>query len=163
MSITLNILATYRRPRAVLRGLLAQGRREDRALMFLLAACGLMFVAQWPRLARAAELSEEVPLQGFLAGALFGWLFVAPLLFFALAATLHLGMRALRKNSSWFSARLVLFWSLLAIAPLLLLHGLLAGIVGPVPAVTAFGFVVALCFIYILVQGLREAAQSHHA
>ena len=156
MSITLNIIASYRRPRQVFRGLLAQGRREDRALMYLMVSCLLLFVAQWPRLMREAESGGEVPFQGLLAGALFGWLFLAPLFFFGVAGLVHLVLRGLRQHSSGHGVRMVLFWTLLSITPLMLLHGLLLGYVGPGPGVTAVGFVVLFAFLYILVQGLRE-------
>src|SRR5690554_7026923 len=118
MSVSGDILGSYRSPRAVVRGLLAQGRREDRALVWLLLACGLIFVAQWPRLARVAHVSDEVPLAALMAGALFGWMFLAPLALYGLAAVLHLGLRALGRGGSMYGARLALFWSLLAVSPL---------------------------------------------
>jgi hypothetical protein len=36
MSVSRDIVATWRRPRRVMRSLLSQGRREDRAIMFLI-------------------------------------------------------------------------------------------------------------------------------
>ena len=50
MSLTTDIVATYRGPRRVIRRLLEGGEQEARALMFLIVACVLIFVAQWPRL-----------------------------------------------------------------------------------------------------------------
>jgi hypothetical protein len=35
------------------------GRREDRALAMLIAACLVIFVAQWPRLSREAYLAPD--------------------------------------------------------------------------------------------------------
>ncbi len=126
--------------------------------MYLMVSCLLLFVAQWPRLMREAEAGGEVPFQALLAGALFGWLFVAPLVFFGIAALLHLVLRALRQPSSWHGARAVLFWSLLSISPLMLFHGLLLGYAGPVAGANVVGFVVLGAFLYILIQGLRELA-----
>ena len=54
MSIVADIVRSYVQPRAVIRDRLAEGQREDRALMLLMLGCGLVFVAQWPRLARRA-------------------------------------------------------------------------------------------------------------
>lgn len=86
MALTTDILASYRRPRTVLRRL--QGdRREARILVYLMLGCGLIFIAQWPRLAREAHLDEEVPLDALLAGALFAWVFIAPLVFYALGGS----------------------------------------------------------------------------
>ena len=131
MALTQDILATYRGPRAVMRKHLGLGLREDRALMFLAIACVLIFVAQWPRLRREAFLDDAVPFNALLGGALMGWLFIAPLALYAIAALSHLIARALGGQGSWYSARLALFWSLLAASPLWLLNGLVAGFIGP--------------------------------
>ena len=131
MALTSDILVTYRSPRAVMRKHLALGLREDRALMFLAIACVLIFVAQWPRLRREAFLDDAVPFNALLGGALMGWLFIAPLVLYGIAALSHLIARALGGQGSWYSARLALFWSLLAASPLWLLNGLVAGFIGP--------------------------------
>ena len=73
MLLTREIVATYRGPGAVVSRLLAQGPREDRALMFVMAACGLFFVAQLPALSRRAWL-EGVDLNPLMGGALLAWL-----------------------------------------------------------------------------------------
>ena len=58
MAITENILATYRDPSKVLIRLLSLGPREDRALAYLMGACILVFIAQWPKLARDAFVNN---------------------------------------------------------------------------------------------------------
>ncbi len=158
MTLTADILRSYRAPRRVVRRLLDDGPREDRALMHLMLGCALIFVAQWPRLAREAHLSNEVPLSGLLAGALFGWLFVAPLLFYGFAAMLHGLMRLRRRRSTMYSARAVTFWSLLAVSPLWLVNGLLVAAAGPGGVVAVVGIGVLALFFYFLISGLREAA-----
>ncbi len=45
MPVARDIAATYRGPRRVMRRLLAQGRREDRAIAYLMISCFLIFVA----------------------------------------------------------------------------------------------------------------------
>lgn len=159
MSLLGEILRSYRAPRCVMRKHLAQGRREDRALAWLVGACLLIFVAQWPRLARLAHLDEEIPLAGLMAGALFGWMFLAPLMFYALAGLVHLGrwMAGQRAGGSYV-ARLVTFWSLLAVTPLWMLHGLLAGALGPGAVTTLGGLGVLAVFASFVAVGLREAA-----
>jgi hypothetical protein len=140
MSVTSQILATYRNPRRVMRGMLAAGRREDRALAILVAGCVLAFVAQWPRLARDAYV-QDAELDVLLGGALMAWIFIAPLLLYVLAALSRLAAAALRGQGTHYSARLALFWSWLAAAPVLLLHGLTAGFVGPGPALDLIGLI----------------------
>ena len=111
MAITQDIVATYRGPGAVMRRLLARGQREDRALAILMAGCLLVFVSQWPPLARQAHFDGQ-ELNPLLGGALLAWVMIAPLIFYGLAALSHLLARALGGQGSFFGARLALFWAL---------------------------------------------------
>ncbi|WP_146591606.1 YIP1 family protein [Puniceibacterium confluentis] len=153
MPVTRDIAASYRGPGAVMRRLLASGPREDRALAILMAACGLIFVAQWPALSRQAHL-EGRELNELLAGALFGWIFLAPLLLYGLAALSHLVARAFGGRGSWYGARLALFWSLLAATPLVLLNGLVAGLVGQGAALTLVGILWCAVFLWFWISCL---------
>lgn len=148
MSVTQRILASWRSPRGVMRAMLAAGQREDRALVVLMVACLIMFVAQWPGLSRAAYLDPAVPLDARLGGALMGTLFLMPPLAYGLAGLSHLVARAMGGQGSWYGARLALFWSLLVISPLMLLQGLVAGFVGPGPGATAMGLIVLAGFLF---------------
>ena len=133
MSIVLDILRTYRAPRAVLTRRMSGPPREDRALACLMAACGLIFVAQWPRLSREAVLDPSIALDARLAGALFAWLMVMPLVLYGLGLLVLLLARGLGRRLTGFQVRMALFWSLLATVPLWLLAGLAAGF-APGPA-----------------------------
>lgn len=163
MSVTANILRSWREPRAVMRGLLAGGRREDRALMFLMGACFVIFLAQWPRLTRMAQEGAEAPLQAMLGGALFAWLFIAPLLFYGIAALLRMLFVALRRPIGWYEARLALFWSLLAASPLWLLNGLMNGVVGQGLVTVIVGFAILAAFFWLLAMMLATAALEARA
>ena len=162
MSVTLRILSTYRDPRGVMRGHLAAGPREDRALAVLLVACGMFFIAQWPGLARSAHLDAAVPLDARLGGALMGTLFLVPPIAYALAAVTHLAARVMGGRGTWFGARMALFWSMLAVSPLMLFHGLLAGFAGPGTAVTAVVLVVGAVFLFLWGAALTEAERGGH-
>jgi hypothetical protein len=161
MPVTTDIAATYRSPRAVMRRLLDAGRREDRALAILMGGCLLAFVGRWPALQRAATLNPDAPpLEAQIAGALFGWIFIAPLLLYALAALSHLVARLVGGQGSFFGARLALFWAFLAAAPLLLLHGLVAGFVGAGPGLQIVGVLWLLAFGWFWIMSLREAERG---
>ena len=67
MTITTDILRSWRHPRAVIREKLRAGDREDRALAVLMGASLLLFVAQWPGLSRAAFQDPSVPLDARFA------------------------------------------------------------------------------------------------
>ncbi|PTW51774.1 YIP1 family protein [Rhodovulum kholense] len=157
MAVTTEIVATWRGPRAALRRQLRMGPREDRALIYLMIACFLIFIGQWPRLAREAYMTPEVPLEALLGAALFGWMALAPLFFYGLAALSHLVARAVGGKGSWFTARLALFWTLLCVSPLWLLQGLVAGFIGAGPALTLVSTVLAVAFLAIWLLSLVEA------
>ena len=127
MSIALDILRTYRAPREVLARRVGAMPREDRALAVLLGACALIYVAQWPRFSRVAFLDPSVELEARMAGGLFGWLMVMPLVFYGLSIVVTLILRALGRPISGYACRMSLFWALLASTPLWLLSGLAAG------------------------------------
>lgn len=160
MSVTARIVQTWRDPRGVMRAHLAAGPREDRALAVLFAACLMIFVAQWPALSRAAHLDPAVPLDARIGGALMGTLFIAPLLAYLIAGASHMAARAMGGRGTWFGARMALFWSLLAVSPLMLLQGLVAGFVGPGPALTLTGLAVLLAFLFLWLSALAEAERA---
>jgi len=159
MPVTTDILRTWRRPRAVMRDHLALGLREDRALIFLMSACLIMCIGQWPRLAREAHLTEE-PLDQLIGSALYGWLFFVPLAMYLLAGLLALIARAIGSGMTGYSVRLALFWGLLAATPGALLYGMMTGFVGPGPGAQLVGAVWLIALATFWIQGLREAAAS---
>ncbi|TMM54597.1 YIP1 family protein [Sulfitobacter sabulilitoris] len=159
MPVTQNITATYRGPGRVLRRLLDAGQREDRALAYLMAGCVVVFIAQLPRLAREAHLTGQ-ELNMLLGATLMAWLFIAPLLLYLLAAITHVVARALRGQGSFYGARLALFWALLASSPLLLLHGLVAGFVGPGLELQIAGLAWLLVFGWFWISGLLAAERG---
>lgn len=158
MAITLDILETYRRPRAVVARKLADGPREDRALAILMAGCGLNFVSQWPGLARAAYLDPSQPLDARLGGALLVSVFLLPIFLYVLAGLGHIIRNGLGGQGTQYSARLALFWALLAIAPALLFLGILRGFIGPGALQTGFGLGVFALFMWFWISGLRAKA-----
>ncbi|RXV62240.1 YIP1 family protein [Roseovarius sp. A46] len=159
MPVTRDIIATYRGPRRVVRRLLEMGPREDRALVMLIAACVLVFVAQWPRLAREAHLTEQ-ELNPLLGGALLAWVFLAPLLLYALALLSHGAARLIGGRGTAYGARLALFWAFLAASPLMLLRGLVAGFIGPGPGLQGVDLIWCGVFLWFWISGLREAEWS---
>ena len=157
MGLVTDIIATYRSPRIVMRRHLAAGRDESRALMFLLLACGLAFVAQWPRLRREALMDGSVPLEMLIGGALLGWVFIVPLIMYVVAFVTRIIARALGGRGTGYSARLALFWSMLAAAPIGLVIGLISGFGGPGFGATISGFAGCSAFCLIWCFSMIEA------
>lgn len=160
MAITGDIVESYRHPRAVLRRKLASGAEDGRALAVLMAACALIFVAQWPALARAAATDPAIPLDARLGGALMATLFLLPLIAYGIAAISHLVARALGGRGSHFGARLALFWALLAVSPLMLINGIARGFLEPGAAQSVLGIAVLAAFLLLWINALIEAERA---
>ncbi len=159
MAVTRNIKETYRGPGRVVNSLLAMGQREDRALAYLMAGCIVVFIAQMPRLAREAHLSGE-DLNMLMGASLMAWIFVAPLALYCLAGISHLVAKLLKGRGTAYGARVALFWALLASSPLMLLHGLVAGFLGPGLELQIVGFLWFACFLWFWLGGLIAAERS---
>lgn len=157
MAATRDIVATYRGPGQVMQRLLAQGQREDRALIYLMVGCLLVFVGQTPALARQAFVSGQ-ELNILLGGSLMALIFVMPLLLYALAAVIWLIARVCGSKVTGFGSRLVLFWAWLAAAPITLLRGLTLGFVGPGLEATLVEVVWLACFAWFWLAGFRAAS-----
>ncbi|MEP5759686.1 MAG: YIP1 family protein [Litoreibacter sp.] len=162
MSTTQTILRSYRAPGAVARELRARGADEMMVLTWLVIACVLFFVARLPGLARVAHFNgDDTPLFGLALGTFFGTIFLAPVVFFALAGLSHLVARIFGAAGSYLDARIALFWSLLAITPLVLLQGLVAGLIGQGPQLSLVSGIVFVGFLYIWIGGLMALEKRH--
>lgn len=160
MAITRNITATYRGPGRVVARILAGERREDRVLYFLIAACVVIFVAQAPYQSREAFLDEAVPLQARLYWSAFLWIFIFPLVMYAIAALVWLVSRILPRAPSGYEIRVALFWALLATSPLILLLGLTAGLIGPGAALQGAALVWCAVFSWFWIAGTLAARKG---
>ena len=158
MPVTTDILASYRRPNTTLRAILARGVSEPRALAYLMGACGVMFIAQWPKLAREAHL-QDTELEPALGGALLATLIFLPLIFYTIAGLSQLAARVIGKPVAGYETRVALFWALLAASPLALLNGLVAGFIGPGPALTLVGVAWLVVLLWLWSAGLRQARE----
>jgi hypothetical protein len=152
----------WRDPRGAMRAQVAAGLSEPRALFHLIAACGLCFVASLPnalRSARALEIAD--PVEGAIAAHLFGWLAVAPLLAYALAALAHLGARAFGGRGGFLGARAALFWSGLLGAPIALALAAAGVAAEALPAllrpVTWLGYAGLVFWLWLFAASLAEA------
>ncbi|MGR3467463.1 MAG: YIP1 family protein [Shimia sp.] len=159
MSVTSNIVQTYVRPRKVMARMLAAGQREDRAIAILAGGCLMLFLAQWPRRAREAAVSDDSLLQ-LLTYDLFGTLFLLPLLMYALGALGHIIAKIFGGKGTWYGARLALFWSLLATAPILVLWGMTLGFLGEGLQSYLVGLVWFIVFLVFWTVTLREAERG---
>lgn len=161
MGLIGDVLLTWRAPRRAAALRLAAAS-EARALAWLVAALVLSFAAGLPELARAPRPPDAPPFEAEAAGRLLGGLLFAPLVFYALAA---LGWLALRLaggpgQGSGLAARVALYWAALAVAPVVLLRGLVVagGLHGGVA--TALDLLAGAALLTFWGAGLLEARAS---
>jgi hypothetical protein len=155
MSITTDIVESWRRPRVVVRRHLARGRSEPFAFSLLAAFLVMAFVAQWPVASRAAFEDGQSPLAPRLLAIALALLATIPL-WYGLAALSRVVARLFGGRGSWYGARIALFWSLVAVTPLMLLQGMVAGLIGPSPGLTAVGLLAAAAFVIFWASALIE-------
>jgi hypothetical protein len=155
MSVTTDIVASWRQPRVVVRRLLARGRSEPFAFTLLLTALILLFVSMTPFLAREAFLHPAQPLPQRLFGAGLAVLATIPL-WYLLAALGHLVARLMGGQGTYYGGRIALFWALTSVSPALLLAGLVQGMVGLGLGSNILGVGVAIAFLMFWSVYLRE-------
>lgn len=159
MTVTTDLVATWRHPRAILRQHLARGRSEVFALSFLLVFLALAFVGQWPVAAREAFLAGEPSASPRILARALAVLATIPV-WYGLAALGHIAARAMGGQGTWYAARIALFWALAAVGPLMLLQGLVSGMVGPGPALSLVTLLVGAAFLWLWATLLHEAERG---
>ncbi|MCX7288174.1 MAG: YIP1 family protein, partial [Rhodobacterales bacterium] len=111
MTVTTDMVATWRAPRAALRRHLARGQSEPFAFALLLVFLALTFIGQWPAAAREAHFAgEPSSLPRILARGL-AVLATIPL-WYGLAALGRIVARVVGGQGTWYASRLALFWAL---------------------------------------------------
>lgn len=171
MAVTTQILQSYRRPRAVMRRLVAANRGgarpEARGFVYLLMGLFIIFISQLPDLMgegiAQVDLSEGMtgedgppPTDARMAITLFAWLFVWPLILYVLGGLSHLVARGLGGKGQGVDARMALFWAVLAVSPLFLVRGM-ASVSQSVELVMVMNYAIALAFFWIWLAALWEA------
>jgi hypothetical protein len=161
--------AAWRNPRRAMARQMREGASEERALFHLMAACGLGFLASLPAAIRTARaLEADDALAATIGAHLFGFLFVAPLLMYGVAALVHLGARAFGATGPYLHARMALFWALLVGAPIALglaLGGVAAEMAfgaGVLPWLAPLGYAGLALWLWIFGTSLAEAEGFAH-
>jgi hypothetical protein len=160
MALTADILATYKGPGRVTKRFLGQGRNEVRALLFVLIAGLLMFIASMPYQAREAQLDPEVPLQARMYWSGFFFILILPILIYVFSLLVWGLARIARRRISGYEIRFTLIWALLASTPAILLMGLVAGFIGPGIQLQIVGVVWLAVFGWFWTAGLLCADEA---
>nr|WP_281376652.1 YIP1 family protein [Rubricella aquisinus] len=117
---------TWRSPRAAMHEQLARGYEEPRALMYVMLAGGLFFVAGIPRAIQGNMAQSAEPLDG--SGVIISWFItsvvIVTLMRYFMAAVARWSAKVFGGRGSYFTSRLGFFWMSVAIAPAILLAGM---------------------------------------
>jgi hypothetical protein len=148
MSVVSDIVQTWTDPKGVIRAKTVLPR-EDRALATVMGACLLLFVGEWPSMARNVAADPSVPFEARVGGGLMAVIFVMPLVLYGIAWIGRLIAGAFGGRASGYAARMALFQALLAMTPLALIYGLARGVQGPGPAATITGLAALAGFLWM--------------
>lgn len=159
MSVTADILESWRRPRVVVRRLLGQPRAEPFAFSLLVTGLILLFVSLAPYLAREAYFEPEQPLTQRLLAAGLAMGATVPF-WYLVAAVGHVIARVLGGKGGFYGARIALFWALVAASPALLISGLMRGLSTSGAASNLVGLIAAAAFVVLWVVTLHEAERE---
>jgi hypothetical protein len=160
MSVSADILDSWRAPRKVLRRHLGRGQSEPFVFSLLVVFLGLVFVALWPSMSRENIINPDIGMTQRLVAAWLG-LLASTALWYGLAAISVLIGRVIGLNLTYYQGRLALFAALVGVIPAVLLQGLVAGLIGPSAGLTALSGLVGLAFLYIWFSMLYEAGSQN--
>lgn len=157
MSVAGEIVRTWGNPRDVIRGQLEAGHREARLFGYLAIACIANLFGQMPNLYARTVQEPSIGMDARFGGAAFGWLFLAPLFFYMIAALSRLSAKLFGGKGTPQGARLALFWALLAVAPVWFVIGSLSAFINPGLIFSVLAFVALLGFVVIWSLSLYES------
>lgn len=154
------LLRGYRDPRGVMARHLADTgisrSTEGQSLVYLVLACVIGAIATLPGAVEIAPRLEAEARPGIVPAHLFGYLFVAPLIGYALAACVHLIARTFGGDATFVTARLAVFWSMLLGAPLALVVTAARHMV-PETALRLVVIAASAYWLWLAAAGLAEA------
>lgn len=159
MTVSADMITTWRAPRASLRRHLARGQSEPFAFTLLLVFLILTFIGQWPVAAREAFFANEPSSAPRILARALAVLATIPF-WYALAAFGRIAARAMGGQGTWYGARIALFWALATVSPLMLLQGMVAGMIGPGPALWLVSTVTGIAFLWLWLTMLHEAERG---
>lgn len=151
MTVTREIVRSYRGFGASMQRQIDSNPGEERVLVYLVMACLIFFIARVPGLLElsAAAATAEISSVALFVTNLVGSFFFAPLMLYGLAALSHVVAKIFRGKGSFFHARLGLFWSLLLVSPLALVSTIIQSALPMEWLAQVLSFVMFVLFAYV--------------
>jgi hypothetical protein len=165
-----DLVRAYPDPRASMARQMREGLSESRALFYLMAACGVFFVASVPAAIRTARgIDADEPVSAAIGAHLFAFLFLAPVLLYAVALVVHVAPPLSGGRGPALAARAALFWSLLLLAPAALAIALATALaeiaLGPtvLPWTSLLSYAALALWLWVFAACLAEAEGFGHS
>jgi hypothetical protein len=148
-----DILQTYSAPKSVLARRLAEIPGEPHLLAYVVFAAILSFLARLPGMIDGNNTGQ--PLEALVGANFVASIIFAPLFFYAVAALTRLASKIFGGKGSWQSARLALFWPLIALQPLLIVAQFLETLALPALILVAVSWGSGLFFLWLWYSGMQ--------
>jgi len=148
-----DIFQTYSAPKSVLARKLADIPGEPQLLAYVVFATILSFLARLPGVIDGNITGQ--PLEALVGANFVASIIFAPLFFYALAGLTRLASKVFGGKGSWQSARLALFWPLIALQPLLIMAQFLETLMLPALALVLGSLASGLFFLWLWYTGMQ--------
>ncbi|MEM6622613.1 MAG: hypothetical protein AAF674_10320 [Pseudomonadota bacterium] len=156
--LLLGMARFYHSPRLSMRGVLDSAPTESRLLVYMMFGLVIMLAG------KLLQLAMEVPpgTERFMSRAVAeagAWLFITPLVYYALAAIGTLISKLFRGHGGWQSGRAAFFWASLVSAPIMALSYIVPPMIVSAPAWVPAAVIQLgpVFFIWALAQCFAEA------
>jgi hypothetical protein len=148
-----DIFQTYSAPKTVLARRLADIPGEPQLLAYVVFATILSFLARLPGMIGGNTTGQ--PLEAVVGANFVASIIFAPLFFYAVAALTRLASKVFGGQGSWQSARLALFWPLIALQPLLIMAQFLEALALPALVLVGVSWASGLVFLWFWYTGMQ--------
>jgi Yip1-like protein len=148
-----DIVQTYSAPKQVLARKMADIPGEPHLLAYVVFATILSFLARLPGMIDGNNSGQ--PLEALVGANFVASIIFAPLFLYALAALTRLASKIFGGKGSWQSARLALFWPLIALQPLLIVAQFLETLALPALVSVGLSWGSAVFFLWLWYSGMQ--------
>lgn len=156
-----DILQTYWMPGDVIVRKQAKGVRESQLLAWVMIASLISFFVRLPGLIEMhASTGLNEPLSTLVGATMAATMVFGPLFLYIVAAISHLIARLLGGQGDWQSGRLALFWTVLALQPVVILTEIIQNSVLNADTKFAVAILSGLYFLWTWLRGLFGAETS---
>ena len=121
MSLVDDIVRAYRAPRSVMQAQIDRGITEAQTLFYGMLFGVINLIASYPRIVNLQADPDMI--KGMISGMFISYIFLLPLMLYALAGVVHWVLLKFGGKASWAEARRAFNWSAVCVIPFVLCAG----------------------------------------